>query len=103
MLLSWVTAIASVSVAISGPAAFLAWLRTRRLEQERQQSRQYHQAADTILHTVKEDFVPRSWALGIGAAALAAGLMAFAAWADRMAWAAWASRTNPPPKRRRRL
>jgi hypothetical protein len=84
LVATWVLAVATSILALSGPVALFAWLSARRSDRVRREQEQDAQMEERILKRAKDEFAPRSWATdaaGWGVAALA--LVALIGWGNR--------------------
>ena len=84
LVATWVLALATSILALSGPVALFAWLSARRSDRARREQEQGAQMEERILKRAKDEFAPRSWATdaaGWGVAALA--LIALIGWGNR--------------------
>jgi hypothetical protein len=84
---TWILAIATSILAISGPIALFAWLSARRQDRERrqqdrerQQQQRDEEARERILKSARDEFVPKGW-LGVGA--VLGIVVAAIAWSDK--------------------
>lgn len=83
LVATWILAIASAILAISGPVALFAWLSARSQDRERRQRERDEEARERVLKSARDEFVPKSWLGGgavLGALAL---LIAWGSWTDR--------------------
>jgi len=84
LVATWVLAVATSILALSGPVALFAWLAARRSDRAQRKREQDAQMEERILKRAKDEFAPRSWvtdAAGWGVAALA--LVALIGWGNR--------------------
>jgi hypothetical protein len=81
---TWVLAVATAILALSGPVALFAWLSARRSDRVQRKQGQDAQMEERILKRAKDEFAPRSWATdtaGWGVLALVA--VALIGWGNR--------------------
>ena len=83
LVATWILAIATAILAVSGPVALVAWLGARRQDRDRRQRERNEEARERILKSARDEFVPKNWLGGgavLGALAL---LIAWGTWNDR--------------------
>jgi hypothetical protein len=61
LVATWILAIASAILAISGPVALFAWLSARRQDRDRRQREHDEEARERILKSARDEFVPKNW------------------------------------------
>ena len=83
LVATWVLAVATAILALSGPVALLAWLGARRSDRERRQREHEGHEADRILQTARGEFLSKSTAGGWVALGALAGVLAWATWSER--------------------
>ena len=59
LVATWVLAVATAILALSGPVALFAWLSARRQDRERRQREHEEEARERILKTARDEFVRR--------------------------------------------
>lgn len=81
---TWVLAVATSILAISGPVTLLAWLSARRSDRATRRLNQDAQMEERILQRAKDEFAPRRWATDAGGwAVLVLALIALIGWGNR--------------------
>jgi hypothetical protein len=80
---TWILAVATSILALSGPVALFAWLGARRSDRERRQREERDQSGERILERARGEFAPKSWATGTAFWGVAAVIVALLAWATR--------------------
>lgn len=83
LVATWVLAIATAILAVSGPVALLVWLSARRADRERRQREREDESKDRILRSVRDEFVPKTWVAGTVVATILTSLLAWSSWSDR--------------------
>ena len=80
---TWILAIATAILAVSGPVALFAWLSARKQDRNRRQRERDDEARDRILKSARDEFVPKSWLGGGAVLAAIAILIGWGTWSDR--------------------
>jgi hypothetical protein len=83
LVATWILAVATAILAVSGPVALLVWLNARRSDRERRQREREDEAKDRILRSVRDEFVPKTWVGGTVAVTILASLLAWSTWSER--------------------
>lgn len=79
LVATWILAIATAVLALSGPVALFAWLAARRQDRERRQREHEEASREAVLKNARDEFVPKTWvALGAVIGVISVGL-----WASR--------------------
>jgi hypothetical protein len=78
LVATWILAVATALLAVSGPIALLVWLNARRADRERED-----ESRDRILRSVRDEFVPKTWVGGTVVFAILGCLLAWSSWSDR--------------------
>ena len=86
---TWILAVATAILAVSGPVALLVWLNARRADRDRRQREREDESRDRILRSVREEFVPKTWVGGT----VVFGILGFL-----LAWSSWNERKGPGSK-----
>lgn len=81
---TWVLAVATSILAVSGPIALFAWISARRADREQRKRDQQVRMEDRIIKRAKEEFAPRSWGTDLaGWGVLGLAVVALIGWANR--------------------
>jgi hypothetical protein len=83
LVATWILAVASAILAISGPVALVAWLGARKQDRDRRDRERQDEERDRILKQAREEFVPKNWVAGSVVLGTLAGLIAWSSWSDR--------------------
>jgi hypothetical protein len=83
LVATWILAVATALLAVSGPIALLVWLNARRADRERRQREREDESRDRILRSVRDEFVPKTWVGGTVVFAILGCLLAWSSWSDR--------------------
>lgn len=83
LVATWVLAIATAILAVSGPIALLVWLSARRSDRERRQREREDESRDRILRNARDEFVPKNWVGGTVIVTVLASLLAWSSWNER--------------------
>jgi flagellar basal body-associated protein FliL len=82
LIATWILAIATAILALSGPVALFAWLSARKQDKERRQRERDDEAREQMLKQVKEKFVSRDTANSVAAVSVIAAVLGMLAWFD---------------------
>jgi hypothetical protein len=82
LVATWVLAVATAILALSGPVALFAWLSARRQDRERRQREHEEEARERILKTARDEFVPKGWVSGGAFLGVIAAILALLSWLD---------------------
>lgn len=83
LVATWILAIATAILALSGPVALFAWLSARRQDRERRQRERDEEARAGILKSARDEFVPKTWVGGGLVLSVIGFLLAWGAWSER--------------------
>lgn len=83
LVATWVLAIATSVLALSGPVALFAWLGARRRDREQAQRDRDTQAAGEILRTARGEFLSKSSAGAYTFVLSAAAFIGWLIWSDQ--------------------
>ena len=82
LVATWILAVATAVLALSGPVALFAWLSARRQDRDRRQREHEEEARERILKTARDEFVPKSWVSGGAVLGGIAAILALVNWLD---------------------
>jgi hypothetical protein len=85
LVATWILAIATSILAVSGPVALLVWPSGRRADRDQRERGCEEEARNRILKNARDEFVPKSWVAGVLVAAALAALVAWSSWTERKA------------------
>lgn len=83
LIATWILAIATAILAISGPIALAAWLGARRQDRDRRERERQGEERDRVLKSARDEFVPKTWVTGGVLLSILGFLFAWSAWTDR--------------------
>lgn len=80
---AWVTAGATVALALSVPVAWFTWLNVRRQDRQRAQQEREEEARRQVLEDASKKFVSKESAQSLAAVAILGGILGAVAWFGR--------------------
>lgn len=100
LVATWILAIATAILALSGPVALFAWLSARRQDRDRRQREREQEAEGRILQSARQEFatmegIRKEFVSKDGARSAAGGWAAFTAIIAGIAFLAWRGEKKP--------
>lgn len=83
LVATWILAIATGILAISGPVALVAWLGARREDRDRRERERQDEERDRIIKMARDEFVPKTWVAGTVVFGVLAILIGWSDWNER--------------------
>jgi hypothetical protein len=80
---TWVLAVATSLLALSGPVAVIVWMNARKQDRERRQREHETETEERLLAKVRSEYVSKSSTAGAAVLGVLAAVAAIAMWSDR--------------------
>jgi hypothetical protein len=82
LIATWIIAIGTAILAVSGPVALLAWLSARKQDRERRQRERDEEARERLLQEVKNKYVSRESVAAVSVLGGIVGVIGVLSWLD---------------------
>jgi hypothetical protein len=83
LVATWILAVATALLALSGPVALFAWLGARQQDRERRQREREDEIKNQVLRTAREEFTSKNTLQGTVALGAIAVVIGWGIWNDR--------------------
>lgn len=80
---TWILAISTAILAVSGPVAVAVWLSGRKQDAVRRERERQDEERAAVLKSARDEFVPKSWVAGSLVFGVIGVMIAWGSWSDR--------------------